>query len=121
MAHHYSRKPNPGSGAMQSQVGNPQVYEDSDQKTSKKTKSPDQLVHEVHKEMGGDPAQDLFDLKDQRSNAKRLAAAEKRMHEQERVGKYNEPDDPRMPAWRNGHEPSKGAKLDAQIMQEERE
>lgn len=43
------------------------------------------------------------------------------MHEQERAAKYNEPEDPRMPAWRNGHEPSKGAKIDAEIMQEERE
>lgn len=62
MAHNYSRKPNPGSGAMQSRVGNPQIYEGNDQKTSKKAKSPDQLVYEVHKEMGGDPAHDLLGL-----------------------------------------------------------
>jgi len=165
MTHHYSRKPNPGSGAMQSRVGNPQVYEDNDQKTSKKTKSPERFVHEMRQEIGDDMSHGLQDQsrylpiphplipinlwislsheracrrsyssnniltyftlttlpEEKRSSAKRLAASEKRMHEQDRVAKYNEPEDPRMPAWRNGREPSKGAKIDAQIMQEERE
>lgn len=60
MAHNYSRKPNPGSGAMQSNVGNPQIYEDGDQRTSKKNMTPEKFAHELYHE-GGDPAQDLLD------------------------------------------------------------
>ncbi|THH13501.1 hypothetical protein EW146_g6724 [Bondarzewia mesenterica] len=76
------------SGAMQSNVGNPQLYNDGDQR-------------------------------DERSIANRLAAAEKGQKEQR--DSRQTIDDPLAPAKSQGHEPSRGAKIDAELQQEEQE
>lgn len=98
------------SGAMQSNVGNPQVYNSNDQKTSKQTKN--------EKTFGDDPSHKVTDSKDQRTIANRLAAAEE---QQSSKREHDEHVDPRQPALSHGNEPSKGAKIDASIEADEQE
>ncbi|KAF8477379.1 hypothetical protein BDZ91DRAFT_647440 [Kalaharituber pfeilii] len=105
------------SGAMQSNVGNPQTYNAGDQKTSKKSQKPNELVVEELQRS----AQEAKDPKDQRNISKRLAREERKLKEEKQISQGSKQEDPRMAAWRHGNEPSKGAHLDAQIQQDERE
>ncbi|KAI5846068.1 hypothetical protein BZA05DRAFT_476185 [Tricharina praecox] len=92
-----------------SQVGNAQTYESSDQKTSKSTGTkPSDFAYEV----GVKNSHKDTDSKDQRTIANRLAAAEKK--DKERPD-HSEDSDPRAPALKHGNEPSKGAKIDAEL------
>jgi hypothetical protein len=55
-------------------------------------------------------------VEDQRSIANRLAAAEKKEHERtDDTGT----EDPRAPALKHGNEPSRGAKIDAELQAED--
>ncbi|KAN0096468.1 hypothetical protein V8E51_015273 [Hyaloscypha variabilis] len=88
-----------------SSVGNSQVYEDGDQKNGKENS------HKAN------------DSKDQRSIANKLAREEKREKEPDDESEETKAlkKDPTLPAKMHGNEPSRGAKIDAQIQAEEEE
>ncbi|TFY78826.1 hypothetical protein EWM64_g5185 [Hericium alpestre] len=100
-------------GAMQSKVGNPQVYESGDQKTSHG--STDAPIHPVgHK---SDNAQ-LLEAKDEEEVwDEELDAAEKKGKEDWKAKKFVQ--EPMEPALEHGNKPSRGAEVDAKIRQEE--
>ncbi|KAF4458997.1 hypothetical protein FALBO_14255 [Fusarium albosuccineum] len=98
-----------------SSVGNRGVYEAGDQRNAPES---ERETHERFHE-GVENSHLRNDPKDERSIANRLAAEEKREEagddlETERLKK-----DPTLPARAHGNEPSKGAKIDAQIQAEE--
>ncbi|KAH7920947.1 hypothetical protein BV22DRAFT_1073139 [Leucogyrophana mollusca] len=102
---------------MQSSVGNPQIYEDGDQRTSKQTDSNprryDEGQHHAHVDL---------DSKDERSLANRLAAASKHSRMNESTNPASDPEqDPLGPARAHGNEPSRGAQIDAELKREEEE
>ncbi|KAI9679453.1 MAG: hypothetical protein M1817_005475 [Caeruleum heppii] len=101
----------------QSSVGNRQVYEAGDQRTSKNSE-----INDAERYKEGKPNSHLAnDSKDERSFANKLAREEKRSKEPE----SEDPEaalskkDPTLPARSHGNEPSKGAKIDAEIAAEE--
>ncbi|KAK3372006.1 hypothetical protein B0H63DRAFT_483554 [Podospora didyma] len=63
----------------------------------------------------------VTDTKDQRSIANRLAAAEAQSEPQDTKETALLKEDPTLPAKSHGNEPSRGAKIDAQIQAEEEE
>ncbi|KAL8720177.1 MAG: hypothetical protein Q9225_002907 [Loekoesia sp. 1 TL-2023] len=98
-----------------SSVGGRGVYEAGDQRTVK-----DSEVNEAERYKEGQPHSHLAnDSKDERSIANKLAREEKaRSYRQEARDSQM---DPTLPAKKHGNEPSKGAKIDAEIQQEEEE
>ncbi|KAF9469638.1 hypothetical protein BDZ94DRAFT_1242906 [Collybia nuda] len=99
---------------MQSKVGNPQVYEAGDQRTHKGSSGGSDRF-----DVGPDNAHIDFDSKDQRSLANRLASAgQNEKHSDENAKTVT---DPLAPARAHGNEPSRGAKIDADIKAEEEE
>ncbi|KAG2037585.1 hypothetical protein BDR03DRAFT_956971 [Suillus americanus] len=106
------------SGAMMSNVGNPQVYEANEQRTSKQT---DQNSRKKYDE-GQEHARQDIDSKDERSIGNRLAAAIKHSRSEESTNPFADPNvNPLGPATSHGNEPSKGAKVDAELKAEEEE
>ncbi|KAI4148415.1 MAG: hypothetical protein L6R39_002809 [Caloplaca ligustica] len=102
-----------------SNVGGRGVYEAGDQRNVK-----DSEVNEAERYKEGQPNSHLAnDSKDQRSIANKLAREEKREKEAEPISKEARDSqvDPTLPAKNHGNEPSKGAKIDAEIQQEEEE
>ncbi|KAI0310534.1 hypothetical protein OF83DRAFT_853230 [Amylostereum chailletii] len=104
------------SGSMMSKVGNPQVYNDGDQRPSHA--DVDAARQQPAYEAGQRHSHQDTDAKDERTIANRLAAAEKKDHEPE---PSNTVTDPLAPARSHGNEPSRGAKIDAEIQREEEE
>ncbi|KAM7188958.1 hypothetical protein V8F20_010370 [Naviculisporaceae sp. PSN 640] len=108
----------PKSFTMNSNVGNPQVYEAGDQRTKKASElgSDQERFHE-----GKPNSHNLTDSKDQRSIANRLAAAEKESSSSSSDSKETElhKKDPTLPAKMHGNEPSRGAKIDAELQAED--
>ncbi|KAM7187081.1 hypothetical protein V8F33_011415 [Rhypophila sp. PSN 637] len=109
---------------MNSNVGNPQVYEAGDQRTKKASEGSNaEPFHE-----GKANSHNLKDSKDQRSIANRLAAAEhdsadnagSNSNSRDREDELRK-QDPTLPAKSHGNEPSRGAKIDAQLQAEEEE
>ncbi|KAL8829214.1 MAG: hypothetical protein Q9191_002138 [Dirinaria sp. TL-2023a] len=102
-----------------SNVGQSQVYEAGDQVNSKNSEINER---ERYKE-GKENSHKANDSKDERSIANKLAREEKRQSEPEPQGKETRESkiDPTLPAKNHGNEPSKGAKIDAEIQQEEEE
>merc|ERR1712032_115691 len=100
-----------------SSVGNSTLYEAGDQRNYK-----DSEINTAERYKEGKPNSHLAnDSKDQRSIANKLAREEKRQHE-------SEPQDPEttmfqkdatLPARSHGNEPSKGAKIDQELKEEE--
>ncbi|KAI5795606.1 hypothetical protein EDC01DRAFT_787698 [Geopyxis carbonaria] len=98
-----------------SSVGTHNIYEADDQRTSKSTNvKPKDLAYEE----GVKNSHQNTDPKDQRSIKNRLAAEEKKEKTRD---DHSEKTDPRAAALSHGNEPSKGAKIDAQIQMEEEE
>ncbi|KAH8102502.1 hypothetical protein BXZ70DRAFT_786307 [Cristinia sonorae] len=96
---------------MNSNTGTAQTYEAGDQRTS---------THNAERfDEGQVNSHSDIDSKDQRSLANRLASASKADKEEEQ--KTSAPADPLAPARSHGNEPSRGAKIDAQIQEEEEE
>ncbi|KAI1760565.1 hypothetical protein GGR53DRAFT_470176 [Hypoxylon sp. FL1150] len=102
-----------------SNVGQSSVYEAGDQRNVKNSEVPGRPRYEEGVEHSHLPN----DSKDERSIANRLANEERKL-------KRNEEDDPEtkaskqdptLPAKLHGNEPSKGAKIDADIQAEEEE
>ncbi|KAM0797103.1 hypothetical protein BDR22DRAFT_864855 [Usnea florida] len=101
-----------------SSVGGRGVYEAGDQRTSKDSDNVADRYHE-----GQPNSHKANDSKDERSIANKLAREEKRESEPEKISKEaaESQKDPTLPAKNHGNEPSKGAKIDAEIQQEEEE
>lgn len=105
-----------------SQVGNAQVYEAGDQRVPPDSQKPEKQSdpynegkHNSHKDN---------DSKDQRSIANRLSAAGPQNDaESGKAGKEAKlaQKDATLPAKNHGNEPSKGAKIDAELQAEEEE
>ncbi|KAL8740785.1 MAG: hypothetical protein Q9190_006549 [Brigantiaea leucoxantha] len=102
-----------------SNVGGRGVYEAGDQRNYK-----DSEINEADRYKEGKENSHLAnDSKDERSIANKLAREEKRKNEPEPISKEaaDSQADPTLPAKNHGNEPSKGAKIDAEIQQEEEE
>ncbi|KAH9926433.1 uncharacterized protein B0H18DRAFT_1118932 [Fomitopsis serialis] len=99
------------SGAMQSNVGNRQLYEDGDQRP--------------HGHAGGPApggklrAQDPEDVRSELTMQNRQKHDEKKAREAERAAASQTVRDPLEPATRQGHEPSRGAQVDAELQAED--
>ncbi|OBZ68557.1 hypothetical protein A0H81_11517 [Grifola frondosa] len=101
---------------MQSNVGNPQVYNDGDQR------NPPAGSDAPHAfEAGQKNAHDLFDPKDNRTLQNRLKQEKKAERDSERAENAKTVTDPLEPAQRQGHEPSRGAQIDADLKREDEE
>ncbi|TFK56444.1 hypothetical protein OE88DRAFT_19561 [Heliocybe sulcata] len=100
------------SGSMMSNVGNSQVYEAGDQRTSKgSTDAPAAF------EAGQRNAHDQLDSKDERTLGNKLAQAEKVGQDEKQRAKTTV--DPTGPAKAHGNEPSRGAQIDAELQAED--
>ncbi|KAK3330562.1 hypothetical protein B0H66DRAFT_527910 [Apodospora peruviana] len=100
-----------------SNVGDSGVYEAGDQRNAKQS---EQQTSDRFEE--GKPNSHIAtDSKDQRSIANRLAAAERPEHDEESQETKLYKKDPTLPAKSHGNEPSRGAKIDAEIQAEEEE
>jgi len=99
------------SGAMQSNVGNPQVYETRGEKGAD--------TNPARLEAGQANAHNQLDSKDERSLANRVAQAKKGDAEEKLHSKTVT--DPLAPAQKHGNEPSRGAQVDAELQAEEEE
>ncbi|PVH95246.1 hypothetical protein DM02DRAFT_469091, partial [Periconia macrospinosa] len=100
-----------------SNVGMRTVYEDGDQRNYKEGEGPERY-HE-----GKENSHLAHDSKDERTIANKLAREEQRKkeeeHQNEEAELYNK--DATLPARVHGNEPSKGAKIDQQLREEEEE
>ncbi|KAK9773386.1 hypothetical protein AB5N19_02470 [Seiridium cardinale] len=100
----------------QSSVGTSGVYEAGDQRNAPQS----ELNNATRFEEGKENSHQANDSKDERSIANRLAAEESKTDEDSPQTKALK-EDPTLPAKLHGNEPSKGAKIDAEIQQEEEE
>ncbi|KIY73906.1 hypothetical protein CYLTODRAFT_341053 [Cylindrobasidium torrendii FP15055 ss-10] len=100
---------------MQSKVGNSQVYNDGDQRPAQT----DVGQHFEGSTGGQRNAHDLLDSKDQRSIGNKLNIASQQEHQDEEPSLSQR--DPTAPAKAHGNEPSRGAKIDAELKAEEEE
>ncbi|KAI4194308.1 MAG: hypothetical protein LQ350_007843 [Teloschistes chrysophthalmus] len=81
-------------------------------------------INDAERYKEGQPNSHLAnDSKDERSIANKLAREEKRQNEPDQISQEarDSQSDPTLPAKKHGNEPSKGAKIDAEIQQEEEE
>ncbi|TCD69963.1 hypothetical protein EIP91_005552 [Steccherinum ochraceum] len=100
---------------MNSNTGTAQTYEAGDQRTSKQTQGNNNRFEE-----GQPGSHSNLDSKDERSLANKLAAATSQEEKvDESIARMQA--DPTAPARSHGNEPSRGAKIDAQIQEEENE
>ncbi|KAF4595209.1 hypothetical protein GQ602_000822 [Ophiocordyceps camponoti-floridani] len=99
-----------------SSVGNRGVYEAGDQRNPKQSKKSGEAYDE------GQPNSHLLnDPKDQRTISNRLAAEERKAEPADDKETAMAKKDPTLPARSHGNEPSKGAKIDAELKAEEEE
>merc|ERR1711939_442478 len=101
---------------LHSNVGNRGVYEAGDQRNAPESEN----THERFNE-GVENSHLSLDSKDERSIANRLAAEEKREEADDGIETQRLKEDPTLPARAHGNEPSRGAKIDAQIQAQEEE
>ncbi|KAL7931022.1 hypothetical protein V8C35DRAFT_311042 [Trichoderma chlorosporum] len=100
-----------------SNVGTSGVYEAGDQRNVKRSEMP----HAERYNEGQQGSHVGLDSKDQRSIANRLAAAERRTEPEDDLETSLSKKDPTLPAKMHGNEPSKGAKIDAELAADEEE
>ncbi|KAI0658416.1 hypothetical protein C8Q70DRAFT_917632 [Cubamyces menziesii] len=106
------------SGAMQSNVGNPQIYEDGDQRNGPVDTG---LSQERPAGEGQRNAHNIFDPKDDRKLDVRMQQEKKMEREAEQEERAQTITNPLEPAKRHGHEPSRGAQIDAELQREDEE
>ncbi|KAI0778902.1 hypothetical protein BD413DRAFT_512733 [Trametes elegans] len=106
------------SGAMQSNVGNSQIYENGDQRNGP---SNNQTAQHNLGEQGQRNAHSVFDPKDDRNLEIRAKSEKKHEREVERAERAQTVDDPLEPAQRHGNQPSRGAQVDAELQREDEE
>ncbi|KAF8915179.1 hypothetical protein CPB85DRAFT_439331 [Mucidula mucida] len=97
--------------SMQSKVGNAQIHEANEQRPNKT----DVGQHHTTDAIGQRNAHDPLDSKDQRTHPNTASAAAAQQENSQRVT------DPLAPALAHGNEPSRGAKIDAQLQAEDEE
>ncbi|KAL2758480.1 hypothetical protein ACRALDRAFT_1075060 [Sodiomyces alcalophilus JCM 7366] len=98
-----------------SNVGNRQVYEAGDQRQVKASE-----MQKADRYNEGQPhSHKSLDSKDERTIANKLAAEEKKNEDREDPETKMSKRDPTLPAKMHGNEPSKGAKVDAELAAEE--
>ncbi|QIW99085.1 hypothetical protein AMS68_004603 [Peltaster fructicola] len=105
---------------MSSNVGTASTYEAGDQRT----KSDQEINAENESKKfneGKENSHKANDPKDERSIANRLAREEKRGEGEDTLEVQQLKEDPTLPARAHGNEPSKGAKIDKEIQEEEEE
>ncbi|KAF2861767.1 hypothetical protein K470DRAFT_256616 [Piedraia hortae CBS 480.64] len=102
----------------QSNVGSRAIYEAGDQRPHGNEMDNKEAYHEGEKH-----AHKNLDSKDERSIANKLAAESKdeKKPEEKDLETVQAQKDPTLPAISHGNEPSKGAKIDKQIQEEEEE
>ncbi|EMF09298.1 uncharacterized protein SEPMUDRAFT_151378 [Sphaerulina musiva SO2202] len=106
---------------MSSNVGDRRTYEDGDQKNYTDAELKAQKESERFDE-GKKNSHNATDAKDERSIANRLAAEEKKDQEpdsEKSQEAFESKKDATLPARNHGNEPSKGAKIDQQLREEE--
>ncbi|KAL2198505.1 hypothetical protein P885DRAFT_76114 [Corynascus similis CBS 632.67] len=101
--------------AMQSNVGNPQVYEAGGQRNAKATETGSGTRYNE----GTANSHLLNDSKDQRSLSNRAAAEGKSEQQEESRETSLHKKDPTLPAKAHGNEPSRGAQIDAELQAED--
>ncbi|TBU26821.1 hypothetical protein BD311DRAFT_697805 [Dichomitus squalens] len=116
-----SDKRQAASGAMMSSVGNPQIYEDGDQRTSSADQREEMQRQKDQLATGQKNAHRIDDPKDDRNL--QIRAKQERVEERqaEREESQKTVKDPLEPATRQGHEPSRGAQMDAELQHEDEE
>jgi hypothetical protein len=97
----------PGSG----------IYEAGDQRNAPQSEQPQPTRFEE----GVDNSHQSLDSKDERSIKNRLAAEERKGDKKDDAETAQSKMDPTRPAKMHGNEPSKGAKIDAELRREEQE
>lgn len=109
----------------QSSVGTSGVYEAGDQRNPPDSEKPENQA--TRNEEGKENSHQANDPKDQRSIGNRLNAAEPQNDPSDTSGKVKSAEtkageiDPTLPAKMHGNEPSKGAKIDKSIEDDEAE
>ncbi|CAL1695343.1 unnamed protein product [Somion occarium] len=103
---------------MNSNTGNQQTYEAGDQRTWKEENRGD-VEDSIRFNEGQPNAHSNVDFKDNRSLSNRLAATEKEEREEE--ARDVRAADPLAPARAHGNEPSRGAKIDAELQRADEE
>ncbi|PWI70118.1 hypothetical protein PCL_00262 [Purpureocillium lilacinum] len=98
-----------------SKVGTSAVYEAGDQRNVKRSEQDTSVPYEE----GKVNSHKLTDPKDERSIANRLAAEERQGETPDDKETARLKKDPTLPAKMHGNEPSKGAKIDAQLQAED--
>ncbi|KAI0713169.1 hypothetical protein C8T65DRAFT_574159 [Cerioporus squamosus] len=109
------------SGAMQSNVGNPQVYNDGDQRISEADRRAEIDRQKANLSEGQTGAHKINDPKDDRNlqiRAKQERVQERQAQVEERQQTVTNPLEP---AQRHGNEPSRGAQVDAELQAEDEE
>ncbi|KAH8704418.1 hypothetical protein GQ44DRAFT_716797 [Phaeosphaeriaceae sp. PMI808] len=106
----------------QSKVGNAAVYEAGDQRNYKNSEIEEQKKENRFHE-GQEHAHKALDSKDERSIKNKLEREEKREEEGQdlSIDDQRRQQDATLPARAHGNEPSKGAKIDQQLRDEEEE
>jgi len=102
------------SGAMQSNVGNPQTYNDGDQRPHGE-EAPAPL------EAGQKNAHDIHDPRDNQTLNNRRKREEKAERDADRKMESKTVTNPLEPAAQQGHQPSRGAQIDAELQREDEE
>ncbi|GBE77356.1 hypothetical protein SCP_0102290 [Sparassis crispa] len=102
---------------MQPKVGNPQVYDDGDQRRN----APRGADAPAPFEAGKRNAHDIHDPKDNRTLGNRQKQEEKAEHDRDLELESHTVTDPLEPAQSQGHKPSRGAQVDAELQQEDEE
>ncbi|EIW63873.1 uncharacterized protein TRAVEDRAFT_110483 [Trametes versicolor FP-101664 SS1] len=106
------------SGAMQSKVGNSQVYENGDQRNAPSTH---QSQLEKPADLGQKNAHDIHDPKDNRNLDQRMQQELKEERDSERRDRERTVTDPLEAAQSHGNKPSRGAQIDAELQREDEE
>ena len=103
-----------------SNVGQPSVYESGDQVTRSNAEI-EQMKKENRFHEGKENSHKANDSKDERSIANKLEREEKRENESEETSLENQQSkkDATLPARAHGNEPSKGAKVDQELREED--
>ncbi|THY24786.1 hypothetical protein D6D01_05327 [Aureobasidium pullulans] len=103
-----------------SNVGNSSVYEAADQRTYKDSEIAE-AKQEARFHEGKEHSHKANDAKDERTIANKLAREEKRENEDEKESLQTQQikKDATLPAQSHGNEPSKGAKIDQELKEED--
>jgi len=98
---------------MMSNVGNSQIYNDNEQRISKRG------ADEPERFERGDNAHQLLDGNDNMTLGNKLQKAELKERQEEEAAQEASSADPMKPAMDHGNDPSRGAEIDKEIMEEE--